>query len=162
MSGLVPEASSLYSRVSNPVRSPQPKSAGQDDGAFAALMDNQAEPAPAPAPKLSQKADRPAARDRDVSDPVEPATEADTTDRAEPSEPLAAEVRTDGSTDTGVGVGADAESGTRVALEQPFIEAIPNGEAAAPTDNAPADPVAAAAPAVVVDPNAVVSGRVGG
>ena len=97
MSGFVPEASSLYSRVSNAVRSPQPKSGGQDDGAFAALMDSQAEPAPAPKP--SQKADKPAARDRDVSDPVEPAAEATTTDRAEPSDPLATEAKTDTQTD---------------------------------------------------------------
>jgi chemotaxis protein MotD len=149
VSGLVPEASTLYSRISNTVRNSQPKSGGQDDGAFAALMDSQADPAPAPKP--SHKADKPAARDCNASDPVEPAAETATMDRAERTDPVApeaeVEAKTDGVTDTE----------TTVKVGQDFMEAIPMAEMAPPADSISTDPAAVVASAAVVDPNAAAA-----
>jgi chemotaxis protein MotD len=140
VSGFVPEALSWYSRVSNAIRSSQPKYCSPDEGSFAALIDSQAEPAPKP----SQKAEKPAARDPKASGPAEPASEAATPDRAEPSNPLAPETRTGGDT------------GTKVNVEQDFCEAIQPVEAAAPAADISTDSAAVEAPAVV-DPNAVAT-----
>jgi chemotaxis protein MotD len=141
VSGFVPEASALYSRASSTVRNSQSKYyCSPDEGTFAALMDSQAEPAPKP----SQKADKPAASDRNASDPVEPATEAVHPDVAGQSNPLAPEARTDG----------DTEAEAKVNVEQDFCEAIQPVEATAPAADIPTDPATVEAPAVI-DPNAV-------
>jgi chemotaxis protein MotD len=140
VSGFVPEASTLYSRVSSTVRNQPKYYCSPDEGTFAALIDSQTEPAPKP----SQKAEKPAASDRKASDPVEPATEAATPDHAEPANPLAPEASTDGYTET------------KVNVEQEFCEAIQPAEATAPPADIPSDPAALETPAVA-DPNMVAA-----
>jgi chemotaxis protein MotD len=140
VSGFVPEASSWYSQVSNAIRNSQPKYCSPDEGTFAALIDNQTEPAPKPA----QKTEKPAGSDRKASDPVEPATAAATPERAEPSDPLAPEARTEGDTET------------KVNVEQDVCEAIQPVEATAPAADIPTDPATLETPAIA-DPNMVAA-----
>jgi chemotaxis protein MotD len=139
LSSIANEASTQHSRVSSTAGNQRKYYCSPDEGAFAALMDSQSDPAPTP--KSTKKTEKTEPRDSAPSQPATPASQGDASQA--PDAATAPE-------------NAPAQAEQDPCAQIPEETALPVEEPKAAKDTeANTDPIAAVAAPVVVDPNAV-------